>query len=279
MRKLDIDVEEVDPQSVADVPGETRRIGELVGRAKRAEEARQAPARSASPRRKRGVKSHPTRAADPRRRPHAVRVHAQLVGRRRRQAGRRAPADRGPEGLGRLREDLRRGRRRPRPGHHHRRPARQPARHRAAGEVLRGEPRVADDEGGQERPRLRRHRQLAPAGVHGRGTTRSATSRRSSSRTADAAMVLRPLVVTLVAAAAAVAAFCASLALGAVHVPLGDRARRAARAGGGRARCARSCTGLRLPRTRRRAGRRRVARARRARCCRARWPTRSRRRT
>jgi len=59
MRKLDIDVREVDPQSVASIPGETRRIGALVGREKRAKKVAKRQAKRIA-KAKRGVKSHPS---------------------------------------------------------------------------------------------------------------------------------------------------------------------------------------------------------------------------
>ncbi len=59
MRKLDIDVEEIDPQSVASIPANTRRIGKLVGRAKRAKKLAKRRAKLIA-KAKQGVKSHPT---------------------------------------------------------------------------------------------------------------------------------------------------------------------------------------------------------------------------
>ena len=106
---------------------ETRRIGALVGKRRRPRD-RRAHAAGVAARQARDPQA-PARARGARRRPHALRVPAQLVGRRPRQPRRRPPAHRRPEGERRLRADLQRDRRRAQPGHHHRGPARHPARH------------------------------------------------------------------------------------------------------------------------------------------------------
>jgi iron complex transport system substrate-binding protein len=59
MRKLDVDVEEVDPHSVASIPVETRRIGKVVGRVKKAKKIAKRQMKLIA-RAKRGVESHPT---------------------------------------------------------------------------------------------------------------------------------------------------------------------------------------------------------------------------
>ena len=126
MRRLGMKVYESDPTSVAAVGRETRAIGGVLGRTRAAnalatqdrERRRARPSAASAP---------PARARDPRRRPHAVRDARQLLGRRRRAP--RPAATLLTQGLtspSGTAQDLRRDRGQAQPGHHHRRPARQP---------------------------------------------------------------------------------------------------------------------------------------------------------
>ena len=93
MRRLGMKVYETDPTSVAAVGRETRAIGSVLGRTRAANALA---TQDRGRRRRRQARHHapPARARDPRRRPHALRDARELVGRRRRRPGRRAPAHR-----------------------------------------------------------------------------------------------------------------------------------------------------------------------------------------
>ena len=166
MRKLGMKVYESDPNSVAAVGRETRAIGGVLGRTRAANAlAKQIENDVAAA--KRNIRSHPRVLVilGVGRTPYAMLANSwggDVVA----QAG--GTLLTGADVAERNRQDLRRDRGQAQPGHHHRRPARQPRQHPAPGGLLPQQPELAQHERGQEQARLRGHRELAAAALPGR---------------------------------------------------------------------------------------------------------------
>ena len=271
MRRLGMKVYESDPTSVAAVGRETRAIGKVLGRT-RAANALATKIENDVRAAQQGIKRRPRVLVilGVGRTPHAMLANSwggDVVA----QAGGQLLTDglRSASGIARISDEIVVQRN---PGHHHRRAAREPGQHLAARRVLPVQPELAQHAGRQEQARLRRapgNSLLQPyPGVGGDDPRRPRQVPEELARVERSALVRRrsPPAVALLAACAA------SMAFGAVHVPL-DEHRRADRPGRGRPAAADRARAA-APRTVAA-----IASARRsaspARCCRARSPTRS----